>query len=66
MFVIFIISHYYFCCKCFAVVLAIVGGVALYAIGTPEFALVKLGLDVKNKGFDAVLPHLTDNAYNKS
>ncbi|MBQ2881118.1 MAG: hypothetical protein IJE40_02515 [Clostridia bacterium] len=48
-----------------AVVVAIIGGIALYVVNTPEFALVKVCLDVEKNGFDAVLPHLTDSAYKK-
>lgn len=37
----------------------------MYFINTPEYALARICTDIKEIGFDAVLPHLTDEAYEK-
>ena len=40
----------------------ILGGVGYYAIHTPEYALKKIGDDVKLSGIDGLYPHLTGKA----
>lgn len=51
---------------CVVIALVLIAGCGvLYFINTPEYALAKICTDIKEIGFDAVLPNLTDEAYKK-
>lgn len=52
-------------CSTILILAVIVGGGMLYVINTPEYALAKLCDEVRDMGFDAVLPKLTDEACEK-
>jgi hypothetical protein len=40
----------------------IAGGVLLYIVNTPEYALKKIAEDLSKDGIDGLYPHLTENA----
>ena len=51
---------------CIVVAIVLVAGCCvLYVVNTPEYALAKICEQAKESGFDAVLPNLTEEAYEK-
>ena len=49
----------------FIVIVIILGSIICYVANSPEYALAMICAEMKESGFDAVLPHLTDAAYGK-